>query len=138
VVNLSDIPTRETIYGWIAEVFGHGIRRPGYPADQWAEEWIAERFRDIGLDDVRLEPITVTRWEPTDWTLEVTDAGGTTATIDCFPVPFSAPVDRLDVVLAASSRPRGYRCRGGSSPAASPSSSRRWPTRSRPRSCTDR
>jgi hypothetical protein len=107
VVNLSDVPTRETIYGWIAEVFGHGIRRPGYPADQWAEEWIAERFRDIGLDDVRLEPITVTRWEPSDWTLDVTDAGGTTTTIECFPVPFSAPVDRLDVDLAAydESRP---------------------------------
>jgi hypothetical protein len=77
------------------------------PADQWAEEWIAERLRDIGLDDVRLEPITVTRWEPTDWTLEVTDAGGTTTTIECFPVPFSAPVDRLDVDLAAydESRP---------------------------------
>jgi Peptidase family M28 len=101
VVNLSDVPARETIYGWIAEVFDQGIRRPGYPADQWAEEWIADRFRDIGLDEVRLEPITVTRWEPTDWSLEVIDAAGESTTIECYPVPFSAPVDGLEVELAA-------------------------------------
>ncbi|MGH9111571.1 MAG: M28 family peptidase [Acidimicrobiales bacterium] len=58
---------------------------------------------------MRLEPITVMRWEPTDWTLEVIDAGGTTTTIECFPVPFSAPVDGLEVGLAAwdEARPAG-------------------------------
>ena len=59
-----DVPTREAIFGWISEVFAQGVRRPGYPADVWAEEWVADRFREIGLDDVRLEPVDVTRWEP--------------------------------------------------------------------------
>jgi hypothetical protein len=95
------IPTQAAIYGWIAEVFDQGIRRPGYEADQWAEQWCADRFRAIGLDDVRLEPLDVLRWEPTEWSLEVTAADGTTETLDCFPVPFAAPVDGLDVELAA-------------------------------------
>ncbi|MCZ7537089.1 MAG: M28 family peptidase [Acidimicrobiia bacterium] len=101
VVALGDVPDEETIFAWVREVFDQGIRRPGYPADQWAEQWAAERFREIGLDDVRLEPITVTRWEPTAWSLEVVDADGATTAIESFPVPFSAPVDGLEVELAA-------------------------------------
>jgi Peptidase family M28 len=101
VVSLSDVPTEGTIFGWISEVFDQGIRRPGYPADEWAEEWIADRFRSIGLDNVRLEPITVTRWEPTDWSLEVIGPDGEAADLDCFPVPFSAPTDGLEVDVAA-------------------------------------
>ncbi len=96
-----DVPAQATIYGWIAEVVDQGVRRPGYEADEWAEQWCADRFRDIGLDDVRLEPIDVVRWEPVDWSLEVTAADGSSETIDCFPVPFAAPVDGLDVELAA-------------------------------------
>jgi hypothetical protein len=106
VVNLSDVPSQATIFGWISEVVEQGIRRPGYPADEWAEDWIADRFRAIGLADVRLEPIAVTRWEPTDWSLEVVGADGRTTTLDCFPVPFSAPADGLDVELAAFDQAR--------------------------------
>jgi hypothetical protein len=101
VVNLSDVPTEGTIFGWISEVFDQGIRRPGYPADEWAEGWIADQFRRIGLDNVRQEPIAVTRWEPTDWSLEVIGPDGETTYIDCFPVPFSAPVDGLEAEVSA-------------------------------------
>jgi hypothetical protein len=100
VVNLSDVPTEETIFGWISEVFDQGIRRPGYPADEWAEGWIADQFRSSGLDNVRLEPITVTRWEPTDWSLEVIGPDSRTTTLDCFPVPFSAPINGLETEVA--------------------------------------
>ena len=71
-------PSEATIHGWIAEVVDQGIRRPGYAADEWAEQWVADRFRDIGLEDVALEPVDVLRWEPAEWTLEVTAADGTT------------------------------------------------------------
>ena len=101
VVNLSDVPAEGTIFGWISEVFDQGIRRPGYPADEWAEGWIADRFRSIGLDNVRLEPVTVTRWEPTDWSLEVIGPDGETTNLGCFPVPFSAPVEGLEAGVAA-------------------------------------
>lgn len=95
------VPAQATILGWIETVVDQGIRRPGYEADEWAEQWCADRFREIGLDDVTLEPIDVLRWEPTGWSLEVTAADGTTTELDCFPVPYAAPVDGLDVELAA-------------------------------------
>ncbi|HZA78300.1 MAG TPA: M28 family peptidase [Acidimicrobiales bacterium] len=115
VVNLGDVPAGATIFGWIAEVFEQGVRRPGYPANGWAEGWIADRFREIGLENVRLEPITVSRWEPTDWSLEVVDAAGTTTGVDCFPVPYSAPVDGLEVELAPYDQDRPGAGRGKAS-----------------------
>ena len=101
VIAGADVPDEATIFGWIAEVVDQGIRRPGYEADDRAVEWCAERFRDIGLDDVHLEPIEVRRWEPTGWSLEVVAADGSATELDCFPVPYAAPVDELEVELAA-------------------------------------
>ncbi len=85
------VPSEATIFGWISEVFGQGIRRPGYPADQWAEAFCAERFREIGLDKVRMEPVAAQCWEPLEWSCEVLMADGTTRSLECFPVPFSQP-----------------------------------------------
>jgi len=97
------VPGREAIAAWIGEVFAQGIRRPGYPADEWAEGWCAERFRALGLEAVRCEPIEVRRWEPTAWSLSATDAAGTTTEIGCFPLPYAAPTPPggLDLDLAA-------------------------------------
>ncbi|HET6951894.1 MAG TPA: M28 family peptidase [Acidimicrobiales bacterium] len=100
VIAEDDVPTQAAIFAWISEVFGQGVRRPGYPADEWAEGWIADRFRDIGLEDVRLEPVTCTRWEPLSASLDVT-AGGETRSLDCFPVPFATPVSGLEVEVVA-------------------------------------
>ncbi|MGH9233236.1 MAG: M28 family peptidase [Acidimicrobiales bacterium] len=96
-----DVPDEDTILRWIAEVVDRGIRRPGYAADEWVEQWAAERFRALGMRDVRLEPVEVRRWEPAQWSLEVTAADGSTGDVDCFPVPFAAAVEGLDVELAA-------------------------------------
>ncbi|HEY8546475.1 MAG TPA: M28 family peptidase [Acidimicrobiales bacterium] len=95
------LPSTEAIHGWIEEVFAQGVRRPGYPADAWAEEWIAERFRALGLDGVRLEPVPVRRWEPRSWSLEVASVSGASRVLDCFPLPFAAPCDGLEAELAA-------------------------------------
>jgi hypothetical protein len=100
VIFEDDVPERAQILAWITEVFEQGIRRPGYPADVWAEEWIADRFRELGLDDVRLEPVEVARWEPIEWSLEVV-AGMETRTLDCFPVPYAAPAAGVRAELAA-------------------------------------
>ena len=37
------LPREDAIFAAIGEIFARGIRRPGYPADRWAEEWIATR-----------------------------------------------------------------------------------------------
>jgi len=33
------IPPEQRIYDWIRQVFSQGVRRPGYPADRWAEQF---------------------------------------------------------------------------------------------------
>ena len=92
------MPSESTIFGWIEAVFARGVRRPGYPADEWAEQFCAERFRELGLERVLLEPLTVPRWEPQEWSLEVT-GGGTTREVECFPLPHAAPADGLELDL---------------------------------------
>jgi Peptidase family M28 len=99
-MGMDGVPSEETIYGWIEAVFDRGVRRPGYAADEWAEQFCAERFREIGLERVRLEPLTVPRWEPLVWSLEVT-AGGTSTRVECFPLPHAAPAEDLALDLVA-------------------------------------
>ena len=70
------VPDEGRIYAWIEEVFGHGIRRPGYPADRWAEGWLQEQFRAFGLESVRAEPVEMPYWEPGAASLMVTGTGG--------------------------------------------------------------
>ena len=100
-VNDAFVPATAAIYAHIEEVFGHGIRRPGYDADIWAEGWLVDQFRDLGLENVRLEPVPVRRWEPVEWTFEVTPTGGAPKELECFPVPFAAPVENLEIELVA-------------------------------------
>lgn len=92
MVNERFVPTEGRTYGWIEEVFRHGVRRPGYPADRWAEGWIEEQFRAFGLDDVRAEPVELPYWEPQPATLTVSGAGAR-VDIPCFPLPHTAAHD---------------------------------------------
>ena len=100
-IDVDAIPSADEIYDWIATVFEQGIRRPGYPADEWAIDWIVERFTVFGLENVRTEPIPAVRWEPLDWSLDITTAAGDSRTLECFPMPFTPPVEALDAELAA-------------------------------------
>ena len=95
------IPDEGAIYGWIEEVFGHGIRRPGYPADRWAEEWAQERFRALGLERVRAEPVEMRSWEPLEATLAVTGAAGASIDVPCFPLPYAAGTVGVEAELVA-------------------------------------
>lgn len=97
----ADVPTGATIFGWIEEIFDQGIRRSGYPADRWAESYCAEHFRTLGMENVRLEPVTVPGWEPLQWSLQVMVRGEAPVELDCFPVPYSEPVDGLEIELEA-------------------------------------
>ncbi len=83
------IPDEPRIYAWIEEVFSHGVRRPGYPADRWAEQWAQEQFRALGLRDVRAEPVELPSWEPEEASL-VLAAGAQRIEIPCFALPHCA------------------------------------------------
>jgi hypothetical protein len=97
----TEVPSSDQLFGWIGEIVRQGVRRPGYPADQWVEQWAARMFEDLGLEDVRLEPVTLPRWEPLGWRLEVWPQGDPEATVEVpgFPLPHSAPADNLEADL---------------------------------------
>ncbi|HJW70185.1 MAG TPA: hypothetical protein VJ829_12560, partial [Candidatus Binatia bacterium] len=96
-----------------ARFFAHGIRRPGYPADRWAEEWIATRFHELGLDRVRHEPVTLPRWEPRHWSLDVVARAATEPwRIDCFPLPHAASTAPVEAELVAWDPAAPERVRG--------------------------
>ena len=90
------IPSEQSIYARIDEVFDRGIRRPGYPADEWATEHCRVLFEQLGLEDVRLEPVELPRWEPRSWSLDVNADSGDSLNIPCFPLPHSAPTEGLE------------------------------------------
>lgn len=87
---------------WINKIVAQGIRRPGYPADRWVEQFIYDKFSEIGLVDIRFEPLQCAYWEDRGAELAVTldgadgsdggDGGdGGDGSFDCFPVPMSEP-----------------------------------------------
>ena len=92
------VPGALEILGWIERIYAQGIRRPGYPADRWAEEFCAERFRDFGLENVRLEPAPLPYWEPRSWSLHARGEDGEIE-LPCFPLPHSAPTEEIELPL---------------------------------------
>jgi hypothetical protein len=99
---LSDaaVPAKSEIFGWIQQIVAQGVRRPGYPADAWATDFVRAKFAELGLQNVRLEPIVVRRWRSNGATLRATPTLGAPRNIPCTPVPFSAPVQNLELDLA--------------------------------------
>lgn len=97
-VHDSLLPDERTIFGWIETVFARGVRRPGYAADLWTEQFSRERFSEFGLERVRLEPVTLPYWEPIESDL-IVRAGARELRIPCFSLPHSALTSGLDAPL---------------------------------------
>ena len=57
------IPPADRQMAWIEEVLAFGIRRPGSPADEAVAQWCEARFLELGLDDVRREPVPLPYWQ---------------------------------------------------------------------------
>jgi len=109
------IPSDDEIYDWIQQVFTQGVRRPGYPADLWTEQFCLERFREFGLENVRTEPVELPYWEPRRWSLTVWgEAPGAQQPLDlaCFPLPHSAPTPGLEAQLVPFDAQSPERVRG--------------------------
>ncbi len=98
MVENPELPSVAEMLGWIEDVVAHGIRRPGYPADQWAEEFILRKFESLGLESVRFEPVESAFWKDSHGELSVV-AGPDPIQIECFPVPLSEPI-RIEGQLA--------------------------------------
>jgi hypothetical protein len=97
-VHDASVPDESTIFGWIEDVFAHGVRRPGYTADRWTEQYCLDQFTRLGLKNVRLEPVTLPYWEPVESSLTVR-AGARQWSVDCFALPHCATTDGLTAPL---------------------------------------
>ncbi|MBA2895436.1 M28 family peptidase [Nonomuraea soli] len=78
---------------WIETIVSRGIRRPGYPADDWVAAWALERFAEFGLHDVRLEPVDLPVWRPVSASLEVhlDSDRATSVRVEAFALPYTTP-----------------------------------------------
>jgi len=97
------VPEEARIFAWIEEVFGHGIRRPAYPADRWAEAWLQQQFAALGLERVRAEPVELPCWEPREASLAVWSERDPARRLDvpCCPLPLASATAGLEQRLVA-------------------------------------
>jgi hypothetical protein len=100
MIDESLLPDEKTLFRWIERIHAQGIRRPGYPADRWAEQFLCDQLRGFGIENVRLEPVELPYWEPRRAVL-IAEGNTDRFEIDCFPLPFSAPVQTGRFELAA-------------------------------------
>ncbi|WP_219471980.1 M28 family peptidase [Nonomuraea rhizosphaerae] len=82
---MEHVPSVAEMLGWIETIVERGIRRPGYPADEWTERWLADRLTELGLR-VSLEPVEVRRWRPGTGLLRLSDG----TTFSGMPLPYTA------------------------------------------------
>ena len=95
---MSELTSGE-VMDWVRTVVELGIRRPGFEAGARAERWIARKLQELGVEDVRLEPVEVTRWEEGATHLELRGEG-VPARVEAFPLPFSRSVRGVSGELA--------------------------------------
>ncbi|MFO8058855.1 MAG: M28 family peptidase [bacterium] len=69
------VPDSETIFSWIKGICQWPHRRPGTEEDHAAEKWVRDRFQEIGLQNITMDPVPVTVWDAKNWSLK---AGGQT------------------------------------------------------------
>jgi hypothetical protein len=107
------LPAGDEMMRWITEIVAQGVRRPGYEADRWTEDWAARMFTAFGLDDVHMEHVAVNRWTPSECSLRVWRAD-TDNVIDLpgFPLPYSASTDGTEGPLARLEDPGARDLRG--------------------------
>nr|MDO8111291.1 M28 family peptidase [Candidatus Sigynarchaeota archaeon] len=65
------LPDADTIYSWIKGFCATPHRRPGTPEGHRGEQWVAERFRELGFPDVHVDPVPITVWTASKWSLSV-------------------------------------------------------------------
>lgn len=80
-------PSLGEMLGWIRQIVGFGTRRPGYPQSLQVEQWLAATFHELGLSEVRSEPVPVNSWRPAKTALRFVADGNE---LPVFPIPYTA------------------------------------------------
>lgn len=79
----------DEIFALIEAQVALGMRRPGSPEDARNEDFIEEKLRAYGLENVRREPIPITHHQATRWSLEIGPQGAHRA-LTSFPIAYTA------------------------------------------------
>jgi len=66
-----EVPRSDEIFSWIEALCETPHRRPGTAEAHRAERWVADRFREFGLENVSMDPVPITVWSADTWSLEV-------------------------------------------------------------------
>ena len=69
----SGMPSNQEIFGFVQDIIDFGPRRTGSEANVRTADYIANKFRDFGLQDVAIETGDTWQWDARKWSLE---AGG--------------------------------------------------------------
>ena len=99
------IPSTDEMMNWTTEIFNQGIRRPGYPADYWTENWIKEQFETYSLQDIKFDPIPTKKWKASDANFKIwlVDKPTEIVEIPCFPIPYTLPKNGVEAELSLDS-----------------------------------
>lgn len=92
------MPTEEEIFGYIADLYNMGTRRPGSEADRAAIRYLEEELREFGFADVRSEPFRFNYWVPEKWSLTVEPKGSAPWEVESFYVPYSGPTSDEGII----------------------------------------
>jgi hypothetical protein len=95
------IPSAEAQLAWIDAVLDFGVRRPGSPQDQAVADWCEARFRELGLADVRQEPVPLPHWRSEHATLTAWPADDPPAAISLpgFALPHTLAADGVEAAV---------------------------------------
>ncbi|HWM68233.1 MAG TPA: M28 family peptidase [Steroidobacteraceae bacterium] len=80
--------SNEEVFGWVEDLYGlgrrdrYGYRMPGTKSDHEAAHYLADKLRQFGLSDVRLEPVPIAVAFPDRWSLRLR-AGGHAEELPC-------------------------------------------------------
>jgi len=66
-----DIPDSDIIFSWIKGLCSTPHRRPGTPEGHKAEDWVFKKLTELGLNEVKKDPIPIKVWECTNWELKI-------------------------------------------------------------------
>jgi len=65
------VPETDTIMGWVDDLCANDNRRVGEPGGLAGEDYFYERLMELGLVDVRKEPVYMDVWRADSWSLVV-------------------------------------------------------------------
>lgn len=81
---------------WVKQQADMGPRRPGSAAGHQNEEFLLEKLKEFGLENVRKEPVSITHWEAEEYSLAVGEEGQLEPT-HCFYIPYTRMISEPEL-----------------------------------------